>query len=134
MKLTVIESPYAGDIKKNIEYAKKCVLDCLRRGEAPYASHLFFTQDGLLDDTVPEQRKQGMEAGFAWGEKGAQRAVYIDRGLSSGMMAGIAEAVERGQKVVFRSIEGRDVAEYECLYRTANWTTCEVEHEEALFV
>ena len=41
MILVVIESPYAGDVEANVAYAKRCVLDCLRLGEAPYASHLF---------------------------------------------------------------------------------------------
>jgi hypothetical protein len=49
MKLVIIESPYAGDVEPNVAYAKAAVLDCLSRGEAPYASHLFFTQDGILN-------------------------------------------------------------------------------------
>ncbi len=56
MRLVVIESPYAGDVQANVAYAKRCVADCLRRGESPYASHLFFTQDGILDDLKPEER------------------------------------------------------------------------------
>ena len=31
----VVESPFAGDVERNMEYAKEAVLDCLRRGEAP---------------------------------------------------------------------------------------------------
>lgn len=46
-RLVVVESPYAGDVERNVAYAKRCVLDCLKRGEAPYASHLFFTQSGV---------------------------------------------------------------------------------------
>lgn len=51
----LIESPYAGDVERNIHYAREAVLDCLKRGEAPYASHLFFPQ--VLDDLKPEERK-----------------------------------------------------------------------------
>jgi hypothetical protein len=51
MKKVIIESPFAGDVKKNIEYARKCMRDSLLRGEAPLASHLLYTQDGILDDT-----------------------------------------------------------------------------------
>jgi len=40
MKLVVIESPYAGDIEANVKYARECMSDCLKRGEAPIASHL----------------------------------------------------------------------------------------------
>ncbi len=52
MRRTIIESPYAGDIQGNLAYAKRCVLDSLSRGEAPIASHLLFTLDGILDDAV----------------------------------------------------------------------------------
>ena len=41
MKRVIIESPYSGDIPRNLLYARLCVFDCLQRGEAPYASHLF---------------------------------------------------------------------------------------------
>ena len=41
-------------------YARACVADCLRRGEAPIASHLLYTQPGVLDDDVPEERAQGI--------------------------------------------------------------------------
>ena len=69
MKLVVVESPLAGDVERNVAYAKQAGMDCLRRGEAPYASHLFFAQEGILDDCDMTQRKLGMEAGFAWGAK-----------------------------------------------------------------
>ena len=75
MKLVVVESPLAGDVERNVAYAKQAGMDCLRRGEAPYASHLFFffffffAQEGILDDCDMTQRKLGMEAGFTWGAK-----------------------------------------------------------------
>jgi hypothetical protein len=109
VKLVVIESPYAGEVAKNVTYAKRCVLDCLRRGEAPYASHLFFTQDDLLDDTIYEERKLGIEAGLAWGRAADIVAVYIDRDISDGMRKGAKAAHERGTPIVFRSLL-RDVS------------------------
>ena len=54
-RLVALESPYAGDVTENETYARLCMADCLKRGEAPYASHLFFTQEGLLDDTIKEE-------------------------------------------------------------------------------
>lgn len=107
MVLTVIESPYAGDVEANIEYAKRCVHDCLRRGEAPYASHLFFTQPGMLDDTVPEQRSLGIEAGLAWGRAANVVAVYVDRGISAGMKQGIRAAAWRGAHIEVRALDRR---------------------------
>ena len=68
MKLVIIESPYAGDIEKNVAYARDCVRDSLMRGEAPYASHLLYTQPNILDDYlyhVAQWQKsvQGMNLG-----------------------------------------------------------------------
>lgn len=103
---TVIESPYAGDVETNLAYAKRCVHDCLRRGEAPYASHLFFTQSGLLDDLNPEERELGIKAGFAWGAAATYVAVYVDRGISGGMRQGIRAASQRGAHIEVRSLEG----------------------------
>jgi len=105
MRLVVLESPFAGDVEANIEYARKCMTDCLHRGEAPYASHLLFTQPGILDDTIPEERKLGMQAGFCWGEKADATVVYIDRGISRGMEEGIERAKQAGRPVEMRTLD-----------------------------
>ncbi len=126
MKLVCIESPYAGkskdpaecahEVERNLRYLDACKADCLRRGESPYASHGLLTQPGVLDDTIPEQRELGIRAGFAWGEKADMRAVYVDRGISSGMAAGIEEAERLGQDLQFRTLDavwadlGRQIA------------------------
>lgn len=104
MRLVIIESPYAGDVERNVAYAKEAVRDCLARGEAPYASHLFFTQAGLLDDTVPEQRTLGIEAGLAWGAMAEATVVYTDLGMTSGMLLGIDRASLVGRPVEYRSL------------------------------
>lgn len=108
MKLVVIESPFAGEVKLNLVYARRCVLDSLRRGEAPYASHLFFTQEGILDDDKLEERDLGIRAGFMWGEMAVLRAFYIDRGISRGMILGHREAQRIGQAWEVRALD-RDV-------------------------
>ena len=85
MKLVIVESPYAGDIAANVAYAKRAVRDCLMRNESPIASHLLYTQDGILDDDVAHERELGIMAGLAW-RHGADYAVfYVDKGWSSGM-------------------------------------------------
>lgn len=105
MNLVIIESPYSGDVEKNIKYARECLLDSLRRGEAPYASHLLYTQ--VLDDTALDQRHQGMEAGFAWGTKADMVAVYTDLGISDGMRFGVKRALENGiPHIEYRTIYG----------------------------
>jgi hypothetical protein len=109
---TVIESPYAGDVAANVAYAKRCVIDSLKRGEAPYASHLFFTQDGLLDDLRPDERRLGIEAGLAWGACAERVAVYVDRGISQGMREGVRAARRRGAEIDVRALD-REVMAHE---------------------
>lgn len=93
MLRVVIESPLSAPTKEGIEenkvYARRCMLDSLYRGEAPYASHLLFDQQGLLDDRLRNDRLMGMQAGFAWGGEAQLVAVYIDKGISKGMQMGI---------------------------------------------
>lgn len=105
--LVVLESPYAGDVEENIEYARECVKDSLMRGEAPIASHLLYTQTGILDDTIPEERTLGITAGLSWLKRADASVVYTDLGISAGMKLGIAKANSHGLEVIFRSI--RDV-------------------------
>jgi hypothetical protein len=110
VKLVVVESPYAGktpeEIELNKRYARACLRDCLLRDEAPYCSHLLYTQEGILRDEVPAERDHGIRAGFAWGDMAHRRAVYTDRGISSGMKLGIARSEEIGQHVEYRTIPG----------------------------
>ena len=106
MRLVVIESPFAGDVERNLRYVRACMADCFRRGEAGFASHALYTQPGVLDDTIPDERKLGMEAGFAWGEVAHLTAVYEDLGVSPGMAAGVARAHFAGRPVVWRSLGG----------------------------
>lgn len=82
-KRVIIESPYAGDIERNMKYLEEAVLDSLKRGEAPFASHGFYT--AFLNDQIPEQRKQGIECGFAWQNVAELVVFYADLGFSNGM-------------------------------------------------
>jgi hypothetical protein len=90
MRRVVLESPFAGDIDANLTYARACIRDSLLRGEAPIASHLLYTQAGILDDADPRERAHGINAGHAWlfGNLHGM-VVYTDRGISGGMQAGI---------------------------------------------
>lgn len=106
MDLVILESPFAGDVERNIKYARMCMRDCLLRGEAPYASHLLYTQPGVLDDEIPEERKLGIEAGFFWGENADKTVVYTDLGISKGMQQGIDIAKLRGRPVEMRTLPG----------------------------
>jgi hypothetical protein len=83
----IIESPYAGEVEANVAYARACMRDSLNRGEAPIASHLLYTQPGILLDAEPDERQWGIDAGLAWREVADLAAFYVDRGWSQGMLA-----------------------------------------------
>lgn len=104
MRRVILESPYAGDIEANIDYARACVRDSLSRGEAPIASHLLYTQPGVLRDDVPEERQWGIDAGLAWRSVAEGTVVYTDRGISQGIRYGIAAAESAGLPVEFRTL------------------------------
>lgn len=117
MKAVVIESPYAGDVETNLEYLAACMADCIKRGEAPFASHGLYTMKGVLRDEVPEERRKGIEAGFVWSERADLVAVYIDRGISPGMREGAIRALRADQHLEYRSLSGEvDKYAIPCIY------------------
>ncbi len=105
MRLVIIESPFAGSVEENINYARQCVRDSLGRGEAPIASHLLYTQPGVLRDEIQSERQWGIDAGLAWRAVAELSAVYTDRGISRGMKYGIAAAEASGIPVEYRTID-----------------------------
>lgn len=103
-KFVIIETPFAGDVHSNTEYARDCLYDSLLRGEAPFASHLLYTQ--VLDDTDEWERDWGINAGLELAKRADLTAVYTDRGISRGMTLGIKAA-----EVAMRPIEYRTLAD-----------------------
>jgi hypothetical protein len=109
MKRVIIESPFSdgGDMDKRRlfdAYLKLCIKNSLSRGEAPFASHGFYTR--VLDDNNSTERRQGMEAGFAWGQTAEIVAVYEDLGISPGMEESINRALKTSANITFRSLFG----------------------------
>lgn len=104
MKLVVIESPYAGDIERNTLYARRCLRDSLKRGEAPLASHLLYTQPGVLSEDNPVERRQGIDAGHAWIPQVKALVVYQDYGITRGMRWGMKMAMDHGVPIEYRNI------------------------------
>lgn len=107
--LVVVESPYAASNPQQrqeyYDYARAAIKDCLDRGEAPFASHLLYTQPGVLDDDNPAERSKGIAAGFAWMQQAHTVAVYTDLGISPGMVKGIHNAQRNGTAIVFRTLD-----------------------------
>lgn len=87
MKLVIVESPFSGEIERNITYAKRAIRQCISEGESPIASHLLFTQPGILDDTIPTERTAGINAGLAWRRVCDYAIFFEDYGWSAGMIS-----------------------------------------------
>jgi hypothetical protein len=90
----------------NREYAQRCVLDSITRGEAPYASHIQYTT--VLRDHVGGERSTGFECADAWGQAAHKRAVYCDFGITGGMQDSISRRPV-GQRVEYRYLFRRDI-------------------------
>lgn len=103
-RCVILESPYAGGIALNVAYARAAMRDCLRRDEAPFASHLLYTQDGVLRDDDPTERAAGIEAGLDIGERMDASVVYTDLGISKGMEQGIERARAHGRPIEYRTL------------------------------
>ena len=113
-KLVILESPYAGTSKiklirlfqrwLNVRYARACLRDSVMLGEYPIASHLSYTQPGVLNDDNPIERAMGIEAGLAWRGVAEATVVYTDRGISDGMEYGIKLAKDSGIPVIYRTL------------------------------
>jgi hypothetical protein len=126
VNLVIVESPFAPkqkdpakaavELARNKAYVAAAMHDCFMRGEVPFASHAIYTLPGVLDDTIPEQREQGIQAGFRVAEVfqiaanalhftfGFKRVFYEDRDWSRGMMLGLEDAKRYSQKHETRSI------------------------------
>lgn len=103
MEKVIIESPFSKNIKKDKAYLQLCIKDCILRNEAPFASHLMYTQ--ALDDTKDDEREKGIEAGFSWRDRATKTVFYIDNGFSRGMIEGLKDAIKKGSKLEVRSLD-----------------------------
>lgn len=108
MRLVALESPYAGKTEleqaRNVDYARAAMLDSLARGEAPIASHLLYTQ--VLNDDDKGQRQFGIDAGLAWAEHAEATVVYLDLGVSAGMVTGLEHAARHHRTIELRKLAG----------------------------
>ncbi|MEK6266423.1 MAG: hypothetical protein N2B06_16885 [Clostridium sp.] len=103
-KRVILESPYKGNIQRNLEYGRRALRDSLSRGEAPIASHLLYTQEGVLNDDIQDERKWGIDAGLSWKEVADIHVFYIDYGISQGMTYGMDYAKSHNIIIEMRKI------------------------------
>lgn len=67
-------------------------------GYAPIAPHLYITQ--VLNDKIPEERKQGLEAGLKLLRPCKHIMIGRKYGISEGMKAEIKEARAAGKSII----------------------------------
>ena len=106
MKRVIIESPFRGENayqqERNRRYALECMKDSMLRGEAPFLSHLLYTQ--VTNENVPEERRLGIELGLCWGELAEKTIVYTDNGISPGMKEGIDHSLKFNRPIEYRKL------------------------------
>ena len=83
-------------------YAMTCLADSLQRGEAPFLSHLLYTD--VVDSRDPEEHALSIQRAREWYEAADMCAVYLDLGISGEMQAGINVAEEWGIPIIERRI------------------------------
>lgn len=74
------------------------------KGEAPIASHLLYTQPGVLRDHIDHERQRGIDAGLAWRHVADATVVYCDLGVTAGMHYGIQAATVVGIPIEYRTL------------------------------
>lgn len=93
MKIIYVASPYAGDIQKNTEFAKRACRHVMNEGHAFFAPHLLYPT--ILYEHQPEQRQLGLDMGIAMLSRCDELWCYGDR-VSPGMSLEIEEAGRLG--------------------------------------
>lgn len=112
LPLVIVESPYKATPYHTEEqhrlYLLHAIEDCLRRGEAPYASHHLIPE--ILDDDDPVERAFGIKCGLAWGVHADLIAVYRDFGVGEGMKTSIEHWSRLGKRIEWRKLPDKVVA------------------------
>lgn len=90
-KIILLESPYRGDRKRNVLYARRSMLDSIERHEAPIVPHLLYTI--VLDDAIEEQRMLGLRMGDEFLDIVDLVVFYTDYGITPGMQHRLNKAL-----------------------------------------
>lgn len=110
-KLVIVESPYRATPYYSQEqhrlYLHHCIADCIRRGEAPFASHLLLPE--VLNDDDEYERQLGIRVGLCWGKYADCVVVYSDLGVSQGMKNAIEKYKQMNKPIEWRHLPDRIV-------------------------
>ena len=123
IKTVIIESPFDGDLNRNSFYTRLCVLDSIRRGEAPVACHLVYpslttdlasmVRPAFIHDnsaTSPLTRAEAFEHIEALRNRLEATIFYTDLGMSEGMSEARARCEEKGLPFEERRLPGFEAA------------------------
>lgn len=120
MKFGIVETPFAPrdktlskdnplyqrEVQQNQDYARRaCHILLTEFNTAPFASHLLYTQEHILDDTIESERNLGISAGLELAKCADASFVFYDLGISSGMLWGIKSAIENDRELHFISFQ-----------------------------
>lgn len=102
-----LESPYAGHVGLNTLYARFCMHDSIvNHDEAPFASHLLYTQPHVLNDDVYGERQLGIQSGLEFTSVTDKTVMYVDLGVTPGMTQ-----AELAALMIDRDVERRNLPE-----------------------
>jgi len=108
-----LESPFAGQIELNTLYARFCMHDSIvNHGEAPYASHLLYTQPYVLDDDIYEERQLGIQSGLEFNSVTDKTVLYIDLGESPGMTQAELAALMDNREIERRNLPEKSMKKF----------------------
>ena len=113
LRVTVYESPFAArtfdQFARHVAYIRLLTrLGAQLYGEAAIASHMIWTQPGVLRDDDPEERALGIDCGLAVALLACNGHVghvyWTDLGWSGGMLRSAESMRERGLPINERSL------------------------------
>jgi hypothetical protein len=97
--ISPLGAPTKAEVQENIARAQRlCFLVMVEEGLDPFASHAFYTL--FLDDSDPQEREMGRQAGLTWLECADEAWVFTKKGISGGMKEEIELAELLGIAVV----------------------------------
>ncbi len=102
MKFIYVASPYAGDVERNIRFAKQACRYVMEQGHAFFAPHLLYPK--LLDDTNQLERQAGLDMGLAILSRCDELWACGER-MSPGMIQEIEQAEKLGIPIRYLSTE-----------------------------
>jgi len=82
-KIIFVESPYSGDVTRNLKYARRAMEHVIKSGHIPIVTHLLWTQ--VMDDTDPTQRALALKMCEALRFVCDEVWFFNDYGISDGM-------------------------------------------------